>query len=286
MFLRSFRPVALALGLALIATPPAGAAPAPQAQVVESFADLTDLTLPAPIVLQAVITKAKKLNAKAAPDVPPGRVRMLVEAQVQNLLVAPDAVPARISYLWEGPVAPKGKAPKLKDAPVMLFLQPVPGREGQFRLNDAYGQIAWTPQVDQTVRRILAEARGPELHRLAITGIGNAFHVRGTIPGEAESQIFLTTATGRPVSLVVLSRPGQAKSFSVALGDVIDEASSRTVARDTLLWYHLACTLPPQIPAQSIAELDEADQAAVTADYRFVLDSVGSCGRTLDRPTS
>jgi len=78
----------------------------------------------------------------------------------------------------------------------------------------------------------------------------------------------------------VLARPGQPKGFSVALGDVSDDAAS-SVPRDTLMWYKLACALPRALPAPAVAELEEADRAAVAADYRFVLDSLGPCQRTL-----
>ena len=127
---------------------------------------------------------------------------------------------------------------------------------------------------------MLTDLRSPEVRDLRITGIGSAFHVRGSIPGEAESQIFLTTASGRPVSLVVLSRPGQAKSFSIALSDIIDDAAG-SVPRDTLMWYRLACALPPAVPATAVDELAPEDRQAVAADYDFVRNALGACGRTL-----
>ena len=274
-----FRAAPIALAIAL-ATLPAGAASAQAPATVESFADIADLTLAAPIVLRATVLKAEKLNRKEAPDVAAGRVRMLIDAQVQSVLTARDAVPARIAYLWEDPLDARGKAPKLKGADLLLFLKRVPGREGQYQLSSANGQLRWTERAEAGVRRVLTDVRSPELRDLRITGIGNAFHVRGSIPGEAESQIFLTTATGRPVSLVVLSRPGQAKSFSVALSDVIDDAAAR-VPRDTLMWYRLACALPAAIPASAVDELTDSDRQAVAADYRFVRESLGPCARTL-----
>jgi hypothetical protein len=267
---------AAALALVLGPVPGALAQPAP----VEGFADLADLTLAAPVVLRATILKAEKLNRKEAPDVPPGRVRMLMDAQVQGVLTSREVVPARIRYLWEGPLDARGKAPKLKGADVLLFLQRVPGREGQYQLTSPNGQVAWTARADAGIRRVLTDSRSPELRDLRITGIGNAFHVRGSIPGEAESQIFLNTASGRPVSLVVLSRPGEAKRFSVALSDVIDDAAA-AVPRDTLMWYRLACALPPTVPPTAVDELSEEDRQAVAVDYGFVRESLGPCSRSL-----
>jgi hypothetical protein len=271
------RPLLAAAALALMPL----SAPAAQAQpaAVEGFADVADLAIGSPVVLRATILKAERLSRKEAPDVVPGRVRMLIEAQVQGVLTAREPVPARIEYLWEGPLDARGKPPKLKGVPVLLFLQRS-GREGQYQLTSRNGQIAWTARAEAHARRVLTDMRSPEVRDLRITGIGNAFHVRGSIPGEAESQIFLTTASGRPVSLVVLSRPGQAKSFSVALSDVIDDAAT-SVPRDTLMWYHLACQLPRSLPAASVDQLEPADRQAVAADYAFVLSSLGACGRTL-----
>lgn len=273
----SLRRLTLAATLALALPLNAAAA---QPATVEGFADIADLTIGAPIVLRANILKAEKLNKKEAPDVPAGRVRMLIDAQVQGVLTSREVVPARIQYLWEGALDAKGKPPKLKGLPVLLFLQRAPGREGQYQLTSRNGQIAWTARSEAAARRVLTDSRSAEVRDLRITGVGNAFHVRGSIPGEAESQIFITTASGRPVSLVVLSRPGQAKSFSVALSDVIDDAAA-TVPRDTLMWYRLACSLPAALPAASVAELEPADRQAVAADYAFVRNSLGACGRTL-----
>ena len=269
--------IAIVFGLAWAANPTAATA---QTEPTPTFADLADLTLASPIVLQAAITKASKLSLKEAPDVPPGHARMRIEADVRSVLTAPQAVPASIRYLWEGPVDARGRAPKLKGATVMLFLRPVADREDQFQLADADGQLMWTPTIDTMARQVMTEARDPELRGLRITGIANAFHVRGSIPGESESQIFLGTASGRPVSIVVLARPGMAKSYSVALSDIIDDAATR-IPRDTLLWYHLACALPARLPETAIADAAPEDRTAIEADYRFVLDSLGRCVRTL-----
>jgi len=106
-----------------------------------------------------------------------------------------------------------------------------------------------------------------------VTGISSAFRVPGAIPGEAESQFFLSTADGKPVSLVVLTRPGQPRRLSIALGEVIDDAAAG-VKPGTLLWYRLACFLPKALPRTIDAGMEVAD------DYSFVLTSLGRCERT------
>lgn len=255
-------------------------APAPLPVGNESFADLADLALAAPIVLRGTITKASKLSKRDAPDVAPGRVRFLVTTTISGVLAAPITLPAAVSYLWEGPLDARGRAPKLKGQQVMLFLRQPPGRSDQFQLVRADAQIPLTSTADATVRQILTEARNPALGTLRITRIGKAFHVPGSIPGEAESQIFLYSADERPISLVVLSRPGQPKSYAVALGDVIDESAKPATPR-TLLWYRLACALPATLPADATELLTAAETDAVRADYRFVLSALGPCGRTV-----
>src|SRR3546814_1748208 len=99
-----------------------------------------------------------------------------------------------------------------------------------------------------------------------ITGIGNAVHVAGSIPGEGETQIFLTTASGQPVSLSVLRRPGQQPRWAVALGEIVDE-SAATPQRDSLLWYRLACFLPDQMPEKATMALDPEDARVAREDY-------------------
>jgi hypothetical protein len=112
-----------------------------------------------------------------------------------------------------------------------------------------------------------------------IIQLGDAFHVAGTVAGESETQIFLRTANDEPVSLSILRRPGQEPRWAVALGEIVDEAA-KPPAPGTLLWYRLACSLPPTLPSQSVRALSPADAEAARADYALVMQSLGSCGRT------
>ncbi len=68
-----------------------------------------------------------------------------------------------------------------------------------------------------------------------ITGIGRAFHVPGSLPGESETQIFLQTADDRPISLTVLRRPGEQPRWSVALTEIVDEAAAPPAPRHLAL---------------------------------------------------
>ncbi len=50
--------------------------------------------------------------------------------------------------------------------------------------------------------------------------------------------------------------------------------------RYTLGWYRLACFLPRALPAAAVSELSESDAATARADYAFVIEAMGVCGRT------
>ncbi len=256
------RLLAVPLALAMLAASPVAAA---------SFADLATLSIAAPVVLRATIFKAERLKPRDAPDVAPGNARMLVSAATTSAIVAPGEVPPRITYLVDVPLDARGKPPQLLRSDVMLFLRGNPATPGEYTLIDAHAQIAWTPDTDATVRTVLTGARSGTVP--VVTGVTSAFRVPGAVPGEAESQFFLSTRDGKPVSLVVLTRPGEARKLTVALGDVIDDAAAG-VKPGTLLWYRLACFLPKTLPAKLDAGTDVADE------YRFVLTSLGPCGRT------
>src|SRR3546814_359854 len=177
------------------------------------------------------------------------------------------------------PLDSRGRTPKLKKQHVLLFARRAGNAPGAIQLVALDAQINWSDQNAAMLRRILTEAVAADPPP-RITGIGNAFHVAGSIPGEGETQIFLTTASGQPVSLSVLRRPGQQPRWAVALGEIVDE-SAATPQRDSLLWYRLACFLPDQMPEMA---LDPEDARVAREDYQFVLNGLGPCGRTRQAP--
>ncbi|KAA5569740.1 hypothetical protein F3G50_31575, partial [Pseudomonas aeruginosa] len=77
----------------------------------------------------------------------------------------------------------------------------------------------------QRIRQIARDLVAPDAPPV-ITGVGNAFHVPGALPGEGETQVFLTTANGAPVSLSILRRPGEQPRWAVALSEIVDEAAA------------------------------------------------------------
>ena len=247
-----------------------------------AYADLVDLALASPVIADATIRSVARIKRAEAVGVRPGFARFYVEADLGSLVRAPGALPPRIGYLLDTPLDARGRPPKLKKQRVLLFARPVSGSAGQLQLAAPDAQLPWTAAAEARTRRIareLADADAPP----AITGLGNAFHVPGALPGEGETQVFLQTADARPVSITVLSRPGEARRWAVALSEIVDEAAGPPV-RDTLLWYRLACGLPRDLPSASIAQLGPEDAARAQADYRYVLQQLGPCGRT--RPTT
>jgi len=164
---------------------------------------------------------------------------------------------------------------------VLLFARPVAGDPAQVQLAAPDAQLPWSPATDAAVRGVVREVLATDAPP-QVTGVGNAFHVPGALPGEGETQVFLQTRDGRPVSLSVLRRPGEQPRFAVALSEIVDDAAAAP-RRDTLLWYRLACGLPRTLPDTSTATLSAEERSAAARDYGFVLSSLGACGRTRQR---
>lgn len=274
-----FRIPSLALACAGLAIYPAQAVQivAESGRILPSYPVLADRVLASPAIIDATIRSASRLKPEESRGLLAGRARFYVTADVAALIRGPSGVPVRVTYLADVPLDPRGKAPKLKKARVLLFARPVAGRPGEMQLTAPDAQLAWSAELDATVRAIAREAVAPDAAP-AITGIGNAFHVAGSLPGEGETQFFLATADGRPVSLSILRRPGETPRWAVALSEIVDEAAAPP-ARDTLLWYRLACGLPPALPESAVAAMETADATIAREDYRFVLGGLGPCRR-------
>lgn len=266
---------AVAAAAAAPAESQAPAAPAP------TYADLADLALAAPVVAQVRVAESVAVKAERAQGLRPGFTRFFVEADLVSLIRSPQTLPTRLAWLVDLPQDSKGKAARpRKGGEYLLLAAPVAGRPGELRLVAPDAQIPATAERSATLRSIVREASSASPPP-RIAGIGRAFHVPGAIRGESETQIFLLTAGGTPVSLTVLRRPGQTAQWAVALSEIVDEAAEPP-APGTLLWYRLACGLPRTLPGQSLAEAGE-DKAAIEADYRLVLERLGPCVRTRAR---
>lgn len=241
------------------------------------YAQYADLAVGAPIVIDAVVRSELRLKPVEAPDLPPGAARLYLEADVLALIRGTAAVPARIGYTVDVKLDARGRPPRFRKSRVLLFARPVRDNPAQVQLVRPDGQRGWTAGGDALARRIVREALAPDAPP-AISGIGNAFHTSGALPGEGETQVFLTTPDGRPISLSVTRTPGAAPRWSVALSEVVDEAAPPP-PRDTLLWYRLACSLPLALPDTANAS-SGADAQAARDDYAYVLRELGPCDRS------
>ena len=265
--------LSICLILATIA-PAAAQAPSPPPTAndrLAGFADTAELALAAPLIVRGTITRASRLSGKAAPDVAAGRARLLVTIAVSNVLVAPGTTGGSFSYLWDAPLDPRGRPPQAKGLDVLAFLA-APSSDGSTRLVSRRAQQPWDSALADTVRTVVAEQRSGNVP--TIRGVSNGFRADGTVPGESESQFFLTTADGKPATLVVQNRPGEVRRVLVARGDIIDESAER-VKPGTLLWYRLACFLPARLPAAA-----GGNDADLARDWRDALASLGPCGKT------
>ncbi len=242
-----------------------------------SYADIVNLAEGAPLVANVRIRNIITLKPERAGAVPPGHRRLYMEAEVTGLIRGDGGISPTITYLYDAPLDARGKLPKFKKAAFILFARQG-GRPGEVQLVAPDAQIPATPAEVERVKHILAALVAPDAPP-RILGLGDAFHVAGTIAGEGETQIFLRTESGDPVSLSILRRPGQAPRWAVALGEIVDEAA-RPPEPGSLLWYRLACSLPPALPPQAVRTLSVQDAEAARADYRLVTAALGPCRRT------
>ncbi len=273
----------LAIAAALIAGTTAAAQGAQNSDSVAiaapagSYADVADLAVEAATIIDARIRRASAAPTAQNVGIPPQLVRMYVEADVNTVIFGTTPVARRVGYLVDVPRRADGRAPRLNRQRVLLYARPV-ATANRLQLINPQAQMLWDAGRDATVRSIVAErARGavPPV----ITGVSQAFHVAGTVAGESETQIFVATAGGDPVSLSILRRPGQAPRWAVAFGEIVDE-SAAVPARRTLGWYRLACGLPPVLPGSALATMTSEEARAAAEDYRFVLRSIGACDRS------
>ncbi len=250
-------------------------------QVMLTYADVADLALPAPIVAEVKVRKAERLKAELAGDVVTTKRRYLVTADLVALIRGAGGLAPRISYVVDQASDAQGKWPKLEKMRMLVFALPIANRPATIRLVAPDAQQPASPGLSVLVRQLLNEASQPNAPR-RIVGVGEAFHVEGSVSDEGETQIFLKAVDGSPLSFSVWRRPGALPKWAVSVGEIVDEGAEPP-SRDTLLWYRLACFLPPRLPASSVETLGEADAAIASEDYATVIARLGPCLRTRDR---
>lgn len=249
-----------------------GKAKAPAAAMV-SYADVADLATEAPIIAKARIASVKSVEIKG--DTPSLATRSYhnITVRIDSLIRGEGGLAPRVSFL-----AVAGSQRPRSGTTVLLYARP--GKlSNHIQLISLHALQPWSVELETVTRAITSEVLSAN-PAPAILAVGDAFHVPGTVEGESETQIFLKTSTGAPVSLSIVHRPAEATRWGVSLGEIVDDAAVPP-ARNTLLWYRLACGLPDTLPASSTRGLAVLDAEATRRDYRFVMESLGRCGRTL-----
>ncbi len=246
-----------------------------------SYADIADLSDEAPIILKAVVTDSIKVKPERAPGLKPGMQRLFVEARIESLIRSDTAMPAAIRYIVDMSVDARGKVPKIKKQPFLVFARSGAGA-GELQLVALDGQLPWTPERETKVRSVVRELVALE-SPASITRIVRAFHVPGTVVGEGETQIFLQTTNNAPISITIINREGQRPIWAVSLSEIVDEAA-RPPVRGSLLWYRLACFLPKSLPQSVLGYEDSPESRQARNDYAMVMRELGACPRSRNQP--
>lgn len=266
-------------------TIPQGFAQAPAvlaaAPATPTYADLADLADRAPLVARVEIRDVIRLGPEQAPGLRAGMARVLIKAKTRAVLLG-ETIGESASYLADVPLDAKGKLPKLKKSAALIFARVAPVRPGELQLVSTAGQVAWSQPLEDRVRAILTELVGPAAPP-RVTGVREVSYVPGNLLGEGETQIFLGTEAGDPVSISVIHRPGEPRVWGVAFGEIVDQAASAP-QRDTLAWYRLACFLPAGLSSATDISGDGEARRVAAEDYRHVRGQLGACPRTLDGP--
>jgi len=277
----------LSVGIPAVSAMQGDDAAATGVQSPYSYSDLADLAVAAPIVIRAQIKDSAEVKPERAPGLAPGHSRFYVEADIISLIRGSGPLAKRVSYLVDLPLDARGKPAKLKKKqPVLLFAQPVAASSGSastssIRLVAPDAQLAWDAATEAQLRAILTELVKPGAPP-KITGIANGFHVPGTLSGEGETQLFLDTANGDPVSLTITTRADGSRRWAAAFGEIVEGAG--IPKRNTLAWYRLACGLPKTLPLSKLAGTPAADRQKAASDYAAVLGALGDCARTRTPP--
>lgn len=271
----------LALSLPMLPLAVSAQAPTPpesrEAQL--TYADLVDLADTSELVLRAKIRRQIALEPERATGVAPGFARLFIEADTLALIAGTSGIGAQLRYLVDVPLDARGKVPKLRKQQVLLFARAVQGRPGELQLASESAQLAYSPELETRLRPVLSALAASDSPPV-VTGISDALSVPGNLAGESETQIFLKTEAGAPVSITVLRRPGRPPAWGVSWGEIIDQ-SARPPAPETIAWYRLACALPPRLPDDANLSSDGAARAEAARDYALVMGELGPCARSL-----
>ena len=242
-----------------------------------TYVDLVEWGLQADIVAIVLVEDQIAFPEERAPDVPPSQIRLYIESLTQNLLAAPGAIPETMVFVVDQPRDFEGDAPDLEERRVLVFGDQSRTQTGAVQLLASHTMLPAGPRIEARVRRVLAQLAAADAPS-AGTGVRDVISVPGNLAGESETQMFVETEDGAPVSLTVIRRPGMRPQWGVSMGEIVD-AAARPPQPETLDWYRFACFLPKELPADSFLQGDRASQQRARADYALVLRELGPCDR-------
>lgn len=242
-----------------------------------TYVDLVTMAMRADTVAIVQVEEQIPFPPERAPNVGPADVRLFVEALTQALLKAPTSLGQAMVYVVDQRRLPEGDPPDLEGRRFLLFGDLSTTQPGAIQLLSSRSMLPAGPRIESRVRLVLNQLAAADAPP-GITGIRDVISVPGNLAGESETQLFVVTDSGAPVSLTVIRRPGMAPQWGVSLGELVD-ASARPPEPETLAWYRFACFLPRELPEDAFLQRDRVSQAQARADYALVLAELGPCER-------
>ena len=273
--------IALAAGLSAIAISSGVSAqntPAASASTAPTYADLVGLAEASGVVAEVAVKDQATVPAERAPGLAAGRARLYLRTQTQRVLKGPSALGESVSYLADVPLGAKGKPPKLRKQTFIVFANPVAARPGELQLVAPDAQLPLDPMLEERVRAVIGQLAARDAAP-RITGVRDVISVAGNLAGESETQMFVDTVGGAPVSLTVIRRPNMDPTWGVSWSEIVDQAAKPSEP-GTIAWYRLACFLPRKLGADAFLQSDAAGRRRAETDYQFILDQLGPCERT------
>lgn len=262
------------------ATAPAKAqGEAPSSSAAITYADVAGLADSAPLVVHARLRKLARVEDERARAALPGTARFYVMADTRALITGASPIGQSFAYLVDLPIDGRGKPLARKKDEVILFARPVPGRPGELQLVRPNAQIPWSEGAEARVRAIITGLLSPQAPA-RVAGVREMMFVPGTLAGEGETQIFLTTKDSSAASITVRHRPNQPPVWGASFSELVAEVGNPP-RPETIEWYRLACFLPQSPPASANMSEGEEARRMAEADYRLVIRDLGPCRRTM-----
>jgi hypothetical protein len=274
---RPLRALAAGLLAAIATTATAQPQPAPAAPSV-TYADVADLVEASPVVALVEVRDQAVVEPARAVGVAPGHARLYVEARTLGVLWGRAGLGQQVAFLADVALDAKGKPPKLKKQQLLLFGNVVPSRPGTLQLSAPDAYLAATSENQQLTRMVIGQFAAANVPP-RVRGVRDVMSVAGNLAGESETQMFVDSASGAPVSLTVVRRPGMQPQWGVSWSEIVDQAA-KPPEPNTLAWYRLACSLPQRLPAGAYLQQDQLARARADADYRVIMQQLGPCARS------